>query len=151
MSLVGELRLRRLYTSTNDDGLELDGLITSFLRNGLPGIFCLGRDLINVDRTDETEHPAMPKDEFTLPTDMSIPHTLPTGENALRVARWRWVDADWKTEIKANETDAEGWVYTDNTWKNPGPAEAFGKYTVHPLARECLIIFAATTKIRSTI
>lgn len=72
----------------------------------------------------------MPKDQFTLPPDKSIPHTLPTGENALRVARWRWVDADWKQVIKPNETDAEGWIYTDNTWKNPGPTEAFGKYTV---------------------
>ena len=83
-------------------------------------------------RTDETEHPAMSKDEFTLPPDKSIQHTLPTGENALRVARWRWVDADWKPEIKPHETDAEGWIYTDNTWKNPGPTDAFGKYTVHP-------------------
>jgi len=72
----------------------------------------------------------MSKDQFTLPPDKSIPHTLPTGEIALRVARWRWVDADWKPVIKPNETDAEGWIYTDNTWKNPGPTEAFGKYTV---------------------
>lgn len=74
----------------------------------------------------------MSKEEFSLPADKSIPHTLPTGENALRVARWRWVDADWVPEIRANDTDAEGWVYTDNTWKNPGPTEAFGKYTVYP-------------------
>jgi hypothetical protein len=86
-------------------------------------------------RTDETENPAVPKDEFTLPADKSIPHTLPTGENALRVARWRWVDADWKAEIN-NSTDPEGWVYSDNSWKNPGPTEAFGKYTVYTLCED---------------
>ena len=79
----------------------------------------------------------MSKDQFTLPPDKSIPHTLPTGENALRVARWRWVDADWKPVIKPNETDAEGWIYTDNTWKNPGPTEAFGKYTVQRSWNHC--------------
>jgi Integral peroxisomal membrane peroxin len=95
--------------------------------NGLLGIPSLLRSLIV--RTDETENAALPKDEFTLPADKSSPHTLPTGENALRVSRWRWVDTDWKAQIN-NSTDPEGWVYSDNSWKNPGPTEAFGKYTV---------------------
>ena len=100
-------------------------------------------------RTDETEHATVPKDEFTLPADKSMPHTLPTGENALRVARWRWVDADWKPEIN-NATDAEGWIYSDNSWRNPGPSEAFGKYTVHlPLFKPSNL--EASAKIRSKI
>lgn len=48
----------------------------------------------------------------------------------MRVAKWKWIDQEWKPVVKPHETDAEGWVYTDNTWKNPGPVEAFGKYTV---------------------
>jgi hypothetical protein len=81
-------------------------------------------------RADETEHPAVSIDEFVLPADKSIPHTLPTGEKAVRVAKWRWLDPEWKPVVNPNTTDAEGWTYTDNTWKNPGPFEAFGKYTV---------------------
>ena len=46
------------------------------------------------------------------------------------MARWKWIDPEWKPVVKPNETDSEGWIYTDNTWKNPGPTEAFGKYTV---------------------
>jgi hypothetical protein len=83
-------------------------------------------------RADETEHPSVSIDEFVLPADKSIPHTLPTGEKAVRVAKWRWLDPEWKPVVNPNTTDAEGWTYTDNTWKNPGPFEAFGKYTVLP-------------------
>ena len=86
------------------------------------------------ERADETEYPTLPMDEFQLPADKSIPHTLPTGEKSLRVAKWRWIDPEWKPVVKPNQTDAEGWIYTDNTWKNPGPSEAFGKYTVLHLA-----------------
>ena len=81
-------------------------------------------------RADETEHAASSIDDFTLPPDKSIPYTLPTGEKALRVGRWKWLDTEWKPVVKPNETDPEGWIYTDNTWKNPGPSEGFGKYTV---------------------
>jgi Integral peroxisomal membrane peroxin len=63
-----------------------------------------------------------------------MPHTLPNGQPALRVAKWRWIDPEWKPVVKLKETDAEGWIYTDNTWKNPGPQEAFGKYTVTSLS-----------------
>jgi len=81
-------------------------------------------------RADETEHAAVSIDDFTLPPDKAIPDTLPSGEKALRVAKWKWLDTEWKPVVKPNETDSEGWIYTDNTWKNPGPTEAFGKYTV---------------------
>jgi len=81
-------------------------------------------------RADETEHPAVSIDEFNLPPDKSLPHTYPSGEKGLRVAKWKWLDPEWKPVVKPNETDSEGWIYTDNTWKNPGPTEAFGKYTV---------------------
>ena len=92
--------------------------------------------ILLIYRADETEHPSVSTDEFILPADKSTPHTLPTGEKALRVAKWKWIDTQWKPIIIPNETDADGWMYTDNTWKNPGPQEAFGKYTVHPLALE---------------
>jgi len=78
---------------------------------------------------DETENPAASIEEFQLPPDKSISHTLPTGEKALRVAKWKWIDPEWKPVIN-NQTDSEGWVYTDNTWKNPSAFEAFGKFTV---------------------
>ena len=87
-------------------------------------------------RADETEHPTASIEEFTLPPDTSMPHTLPTGQKAVRVAKWRWLDSEWKPVVKPNETDAEGWIYTDNAWKNPGPSEAFGKYTVFLLIDE---------------
>jgi len=80
-------------------------------------------------RADETENPAASVEEFTLPPDKSMPHTLPTGERALRVAKWKWVDPEWKPVVN-NQTDSEGWTYTDNTWKNPSAFEAFGKFTV---------------------
>ena len=103
--------------------------------NDLLGNF-LAHHFINTDiRADETEHPALPIDEFVLPASKSTPHTLPTGEKALRVAKWKWIDPEWKPVVKPNETDGEGWIYTDNTWKNPGPVEAFGKYTV--LSLQC--------------
>jgi hypothetical protein len=79
--------------------------------------------------TDETENPAVSIEEFQLPADKSIPHTLPTGEKALRVAKWKWIDTEWKPVVN-NQTDQEGWIYTDNTWKNPTAYEAFGKFTV---------------------
>ena len=85
--------------------------------------------------TDETERPSTSTEEYTLPADKPMPHTLPNGEPALRVAKWRWIDPEWKPVIKPNETDAEGWIYTDNMWKNPGPQEAFGKYTVCHILR----------------
>jgi hypothetical protein len=85
--------------------------------------------ITNFARADETEHAAVSIDDFTLPGEKSLPHTLPNGEKANRVARWKWLDPEWKPVVN-NTTDSEGWIYTDNTWKNPGPSEAFGKYTV---------------------
>ena len=87
-------------------------------------------------RADETERPSSSIEEYTLPPDKSMPHTLPNGDPALRVAKWRWLDPEWKPVVKPNETDAEGWIYTDNTWKNPGPQEAFGKYTVTSIFKD---------------
>jgi hypothetical protein len=83
-------------------------------------------------RADETEHTAVSIDDYALPEPKSLPHVLPTGEKAHRVARWKWLDPEWKPVVIPNQTDADGWIYTDNTWKNPGPGEAFGKYTVIP-------------------
>jgi Integral peroxisomal membrane peroxin len=87
-------------------------------------------ETLNNTRADETEREALPIEDFKLPVDQSIPETLSSGEQALRLAKWKWIDTDWKPVIIPNETDDEGWIYTDNTWKNPGPNEAFGKYTV---------------------
>jgi Integral peroxisomal membrane peroxin len=81
-------------------------------------------------RADETEREAASIDDFTLPTDQSIPQTLANGEQALRISKWKWIDPSWKPIIIPNQTDEEGWIYTDNAWKNPGPSEAFGRYTV---------------------
>ena len=111
-----------------------------------PSIFLTGELTF---RADETEHPALPIENFVLPPDKSIPHTLPTGEKALRVAKWRWVDPEWKPVVVPNQTDSDGWTYTDNTWKNPGPTEGFGKYTVACLLRYRLMV--ASSKVCTNI
>jgi len=80
------------------------------------------------------ERESMSTDDFVLPADQSNPQTLSNGEQALRIAKWKWIDPEWKAVIIPNETDEEGWVYTDNTWRNPGPSEAFGKYTVSQIS-----------------
>ncbi|ODQ53697.1 Pex24p-domain-containing protein [Saitoella complicata NRRL Y-17804] len=54
---------------------------------------------------------------------------LPVAGNKVRVAKWNWVpNEEWKTEV-TKDSDADGWVYTDNKWRNPTPREEFGKYT----------------------
>ncbi|CAI8509863.1 unnamed protein product [Pichia kudriavzevii] len=57
---------------------------------------------------------------------------------------WRWIDKTWRLDLTndgaiqlpstkpkttANPKDDDGWIYYDNTWKNPSTEDGFSKYT----------------------
>lgn len=57
---------------------------------------------------------------------------------------WRWIDKTWRLDLTndgsiqlpstrpkttANPKSDDGWIYYDNTWKNPSTEDGFSKYT----------------------
>ncbi|TID28361.1 hypothetical protein CANINC_002539 [Pichia inconspicua] len=57
---------------------------------------------------------------------------------------WRWIDKTWRLDLTndgaiqlpstkpqttANPKPDDGWIYYDNTWKNPSTEDGFSKYT----------------------
>lgn len=81
--------------------------------------------------TDEFLNAAPPITEFT----------LPEGDSGLE---WKWIDKEWRLDLTndgsiqlpsskmkttANPSSDDGFIYSDNTWKNPSTEDSFSKYT----------------------
>lgn len=81
-------------------------------------------------------------DEFLNPTSDLIHFKLPQDDSDEN--QWRWVDNQWQLDktnngaiqlsskeslLTPNPADDEGFIYYDNTWKNPSLEDSFTKYT----------------------
>lgn len=86
--------------------------------------------------TDAFLNESSPPDSFELPEDDGINLGV----------RWKWLDKTWRLDLTndgalvlnsknskrtttANPGKADGWLYFDNTWKNPSTEDVFSKYT----------------------
>lgn len=83
--------------------------------------------------TDEFLNESTTPDQFELPEDENLG------------VSWKWIDKTWRLDLTndgglvlksksskgttANPTATDGWLFFDNTWKNPSTEDVFSKYT----------------------
>ena len=106
-------------------------------------------NLLSYERTpwtDEFLNESEPIDSFELPV---LPLSIDLQDNEEESVNtkgmvWRWVDKTWRLDLTndgaiqlpstkprttANPKADSGWIYYDNTWKNPSTEDGFAKYT----------------------
>lgn len=116
-------------------------------------------NLLSYERTpwtDEFLNESEPIESFELPQlplSIEIQDSEGKGETAAANGEevmntkgmvWRWIDKTWRLDLTndgsiqlpstrpkttANPKSDDGWIYYDNTWKNPTTEDGFSKYT----------------------
>ncbi|CAJ0756279.1 6389_t:CDS:1, partial [Entrophospora sp. SA101] len=77
--------------------------------------------------SDEYLEPTDSKNNFQLPAPST--QTIDDKNVLIKTTRkWEWLDPDWNISHDG-DVDKDGWVYTDNHWKNPTSKGGFGRYT----------------------
>lgn len=112
-------------------------------------------NLLSYERTPWTDdflNESEPIDSFELPQlplsidiqDLEKPESSSDDTINTKGMVWRWIDKTWRLDLTndgaiqlpstkakttANPKPDDGWIYYDNTWKNPSTEDGFSKYT----------------------